>query len=91
MFMMFGTNKNQLVKFVDEPFKSIKYVRIDGGGENEAVKEFCHKYGVEVEQTPPHTPSLNGRNERRFTILLSMELALLWNAGFTKEIKAKLL
>ena len=40
MFMMFGTNKNQPVKFVDEAFirfkavnKPIKYVRIDGGGD----------------------------------------------------------
>ena len=67
MFMMFGTNKNQPVKFVDEAFirfkavnKPIKYVRMDGGGENEDVKDLCHKYGAEVEQTSPHTPALNG-------------------------------
>ena len=67
MFMVFRTNKNQLVKFVDEAFirfkavnKPMKYVRMDGGGENEAVKDLCHKYGAEVERTPPHTPALNG-------------------------------
>ena len=98
MFMMFGTNKSQLVKFVDEAFtrfkavdKPIKYIRMDGGGENEAVKDLCHKYGAEVEQTPPHTPSLNGRIERRFAVLISMAMALIWNAGFQKKIKGKLL
>ena len=97
LFMMFGQNKNVLVKFVAEAFdrfegekKQMKYLRMDGGGENVAVKDLCNKRGVEVEQTPPYTPQYNGRIERRFPIVISMAMALLWSTGFTKEMKNKL-
>ena len=97
LFMMFGQSKKNLIKFVEQAFKrfegekkNVKYLRMDGGGENVAVKQLCNTKGVEVEQTPPYTPQYNGRIERRFPIIISMAMALLWAAGFVKEIKNKL-
>ena len=63
---------------------------MDGGGGNVAVKKICHREGVEVEQTPLYTPKYNGRIERRFPIVISMAMALLWASGLAKDIKNKL-
>ena len=94
MFMQFAPTKKQMVKFVEQHFKSlkreIKYVRMDGGGENEAIKLLCKLNGASVELTPPYTPKYNGKIERRFAVLVSMGMCLLWNAKFTKEVKQKL-
>ncbi len=66
------------------------YVRLDGGGENMAVREFCNDHGIKVKLTPPYTPQYDGRIERRFAVITSMAKALLWNAGFTSAMKKKL-
>ena len=67
------------------------YVRLDGGGENMAVRKFCNDHCIKVELTPPYTPQYNGRIERRFAVITSMVTALLWNAGGTSAMKKKLL
>ena len=96
LFMMFGTNKNVLVKFITEGYerfkgeqKPVQYLRMDGGGENVAVEKFCHKEGVKVEQTPPYTAKYNGRIERRFPVILAMAMALLWASGLANDVKNK--
>ena len=60
LFMMLGQSKKNLIKFVEKSFerfegdkKHVKYLRMDGGGANVAVKQLCNTKGVEVEQTPP--------------------------------------
>ena len=65
-------------------------MRMDGGGENEAIKLLCKLNGASVELTPPYTPQYNGKIERRFAVLISIGMCLLWNAKFTKEVKQKL-
>jgi len=98
LFMIFGARKSDLKDFVEKLFSRMKemnglptYVRLNGGGENIAVKKFCCDKGIKVELTPPYTPQYNGRIERRFAVITSMVMALLWNAGFTSVMKKKLL
>ena len=98
LFIMFGARKSDLKNFVEKLLNRVKekhglpmYVRLDGGGENMAVRKFCNDHGIKVELTPPYTPQYNGRIERRFAVITSMAMALLWNAGFTSVIKGKLL
>ena len=98
LFMMFGARKFDLKIFVEKLLTRVKekhglpmYVRLDGGGENMAVRKFCNDLGIKVELTPPYTPQYNGRIERRFAVITSMAMALLWNAGFTSVMKGKLL
>jgi len=92
--MIFGAQNPALKDFVEKLFNCIKeknglptYVRLDGGGENMAVRKFCNDHGIKVELTPQY----NGRIERRFAVITSMAMALLWNAGFTSAMKKKLL
>lgn len=98
LFMMFGARKSALKDFVEKLLNRVKethglpkYVKLDGGGENMAVRKFCNDHGIKVELTPPATPQYNGRIERRFAVVTSMAMALLWNAGFTSAMKKKLL
>ena len=86
--MQFSPTKKQMVKFVEIAFdhfqslgRKIKYIRMDGGGENEPIKLLCKRNGATVEQTPPHTPQYNGKIERRFAVLISMGMCLLWRFG----------
>jgi len=95
---MIGARKSGLKDFVKKLFSRMKemnglptYVRLDGGGENMAVRKFCCDKGIKVELTPPYTPQYNERIERRFAVITSMAMALLWNAGFTSVMKKKLL
>ena len=71
--------------------KKVKYIRVDGGGENEGIAEIAKETGIIIEKTPPHTPQYNGRIERRFPVIMAMSMAMLWAAGFTKEMKPKIL
>jgi len=87
-----------LKDFVEKLFSRIKeinglptYVKLDGGGENMAVRKFCCDNGIKVELTLSYTPQYNGRIERRFAVITSMAMALLWNAVFTSVMKKKLL
>ena len=68
----------------------MKYIRIDGGGENKGIEDLVEEMGgITIEKTPPYTPQHNGRIERRFPIIVSMAMAMLWAAGFTKDMKKK--
>ena len=85
-----------MTQFVEQAFiafkgqgKPIKYVRMDGGGENEGIKKLCLKNGATLEKTPPYTPQYNGKIERRFAVLMSCAMTLLWNAKFAKTVKQK--
>ena len=55
-------------------------MRLDEGGENVSVRKLCDDKGINIELTLPYTPQYNGRIERRFAIITSMAMALLWNA-----------
>ena len=98
LFMKFSPVKKEMTKFVEEAFVTcqgketpIKYVRVDGGGENAGIKALCQKYGATLEKTPPYTPQYNGKIERRFAVVCQMAMAFLWNAKFNKEHKQRLL
>ena len=59
LFMMFGARKSDLKDFVEKLFSRMKvmnglptYVRLDGGGENMAVRKRCCDKGIKVELTP---------------------------------------
>ena len=98
LFMIFGARKSDLKDFVEKLLNRVKekhglpmYVRLDGGGENMAVRKFCNDHGIKVELTPPYKPQYNRRIEIRFVVITSMAMALLWNAGFTSTMKKKLL
>ena len=68
----------------------MKYIRIDRGGENKGIEDRVEEIGgITIEKTPPHTPQYNGRFERRFPVILSMAMAMIWSAGFTKDMKKK--
>ena len=84
LFMMFGARKSDLKDFVEKLFSRTKernglptYVRLDGGGENMAVRKFCYDKSIKVELTPPYTPQYNRRIERSFAVITSMAMALL--------------
>ena len=48
-----------------ETGRKIKCVRSDNGGEYKGpFEEYCKKYGIRLEKTPPKTPQLNGLAER---------------------------
>ena len=98
MFAQFSTSKKGMTSFTTDLIErckgekhGIKYIRMDGGGENEGIHKIAAKEGIVIEKTPPHTPQYNGRIERRFPVIISMAMAMIWAAGFTKEMKNKLL
>ena len=43
--------------------RDIKHVRIDSGGENEAIKLLCKIDGASLELNPPCMPKFNGKIE----------------------------
>jgi hypothetical protein len=51
--------------------KTVKYIRCDNAGENEATNTACAKEGLEIqfEYTALGTPQQNGRVERKFATL----------------------
>jgi len=85
MFARFSGTKTQMTQVAEKVIKrcegekkEVKYIRIDGGGENKGVKDLVEEMGgITIEKTPPHTPQYNGRIERRFTIIISMAMAML--------------
>ena len=98
MLAQFSTSKNKTSDFAEKVVsqfegnkKEIKYICIDGRGENVAIEKMVEsKGGITIKKTPPHTPQYNGRIERRFPIIISMAMAMLWAAGFIKQVKNKL-
>ena len=77
MLAQFSTLKNKMSEFTKKVVsqyegdkKEVKYIRIDGGGENVAIEKMVKsKGGITIEKTSPHTPQCNGSIERRFPII----------------------
>ena len=62
---------------------TVKIVRCDNAGENEAFKEACKQegLGISFEYTAPRTPEQNGRDERKFQTLYGRVRAMLAGAS----------
>nr|XP_027188428.1 uncharacterized protein LOC113785766 [Cicer arietinum] len=71
--------KNFKVKVEKQSQKTIKGLRIDGGGEytSHEFEELCVKHGIEHEVTAPYTPQHNGLAERRNITILYMNRSML--------------
>ncbi len=70
-----------------------KFVRLDNAGENMKFREMAKRHGhghLVFEFTAPGTPMQNGVVERAFPTLIGRVRAMMNNAGFTKEMRAKL-
>ena len=97
MFAQFSSAKSQMKNFAEKVIRKcegekrqVKYIRIDGGGENKGIEDLVEDIGgINIEKTPPNTPQYNGRIERRFPVIISMAMAMIWSAGFTKEMKKR--
>ena len=80
MFVQFSGTKTQMTHLAEKVIKrcegekkEVKYIRMDGGGENKGIEDLVEEMGgITIEKTPPHTPQYNGRIERRFPIIVSM-------------------
>jgi hypothetical protein len=65
MFNTFEKTKDKMSDFVELIFKNLKsrgtpckYLRCDNAGEHVGLKDICYENGVEIEYTPPHSPSI---------------------------------
>ena len=56
---------------------TVKYIRCDNAGENEAVKTMCEARGISMEFTAPNTPQMNGVVERKFVTIRDKALAMM--------------
>ena len=91
----FKHTKDELVDFVNEAYSfmkahntSIKNIRMDNAGENQAVKHKCiNKYNINAECTSPDTPKLNGKVERAFAIRWEKAKILMQNANLQDKAK----
>ena len=80
----------KVIKKCEGEKRQVKYIRIDGGGENKGIEDLVEDIGgINIEKTPPNTPQYNGRIERRFSVIISMAMAMIWSAGFTKDMKKR--
>ena len=80
----------KVIKKCEGEKRQVKYIRIDGGGENKGIEDLAEEIGgITIEKTPPNTPQYNGRIERQFPVKISMAMAMIWSAGFTKDIKKR--
>jgi hypothetical protein len=59
----------------------IKFVRMDGAGENITLGKMLHSYGITIEYTTAYTPSQNGIAERLNHTLIQMAKAMLFQAN----------
>ena len=75
--MQFSPAKKHMTQFVEQALialfkgkdKPIKYVKMDGGGENEGMKKLCLKNGAMLEKNPPYTSQYNGKIDRRHSTI----------------------
>ena len=68
----------KVIKKCEGEKRQVKYIRIDGGGENKGIEELAEEIrGITIEKTPPNTPQYNGRIERRFPVIISMAMAMI--------------
>ena len=96
----FLRTKSELPKIMLEFLKErksegleMKFIRLDNAGENKKFQELAKKQGFShliFEFTAPGTPMQNGVVERGFATLIGRVRAMMNNAGFTKEMRAKL-
>lgn len=94
MFMEFGPSKDGMCDWVGSLLEKLKgrntpcrYLRCDNAGEHVGLKSVCDSYGVILEYTPPYSPQFNGRIERRFPIITQKGMAMMYDAGFSKEFR----
>ena len=80
-----------IVEYMESVGKPIKCVRADNAGENvKALTELCNKKGIKLELTPPGTPQMNGKVERRQTVLIHKALASMHAANLKDSTRRKL-
>ena len=97
-FVNFGAAKDEIVpwftsivEYMESVGKPIKCVRADNAGENvKALTELCNKKGIKLELTPPGTPQMNGKVERRQTVLIHKALASMHAANLKESTRQKL-
>jgi transposase InsO family protein len=67
--------------------RKIKRLRSDRGGKyfSSEFTEFCMKYSIIHEKTPPYSPQSNGIDERKNHTLTELVNAMLGTAGLSKE------
>lgn len=63
-------------------------LRCDNAGENSSseVKEWCENRGIELEYSPPYTPSLNGKIERGMRTVVEKARTILLSAKMNMEM-----
>jgi len=68
--------------------KRVVKIRCDNGKEyiNDNLKNWCKVKGIELNNTIPHTPQLNGKAERLNRTLLEKVKALLFDSNMNKEM-----
>lgn len=71
---MFLAYKNEVENQLN---RKIKRIRSDRGGEYVLLNDYCEKYGIIHEITPPYSPESNGVAERKNRTLKEMMNCLL--------------
>jgi hypothetical protein len=73
---------------------TIKNIRFDNSGENEAFKRLMDEskdFNINFEFTAPHTPEMNGKLERKFVALYGKARSMLSGAKIPKYLRIGLL
>ncbi|CAD6887741.1 unnamed protein product [Tilletia caries] len=76
------------VKATEKAFgHEVQVLRTDGGGEymSKAMSEWLEKKGILHHVTPPHTPQLNGKAERKNRTLKEMTAAMLIGSNMSTQ------
>lgn len=82
-FMNLAATKDEIVPWFETILQTlknnntpVKCVRADPAGENvQALTRLCNKQGVKLELTPAGTPQMNGKVERKQTVIIYKALA----------------
>ena len=97
MFTDFGKGKDGMLEYVEKIIKQLKgrgtpcsYIRCDNAGEHVGLQDLCSEHGITIEYTPPYSPEYNGRIERRFAVVIQRSIAMMFDAGFSKESREML-
>ena len=56
----------KLFEWVTSRKYPLKYLCLDNAGKWKHLHKLCHKYGVTMEYTAPHTPQFNGRADHKY-------------------------
>ncbi|KAL7572171.1 hypothetical protein ACA910_005523 [Epithemia clementina (nom. ined.)] len=68
----------------------VKYIQLDGAGENKAIMAECERRRITVKLTSPYTPQYNGVVERAFPTIEGKATAVLSAAGLSDDQRDKL-